>query len=144
VDRGHQCRGREPRSLDRGGATTKDGRSQIAKPITKGESPNRRRVGERKGAGRSSASVSERLRDGARGRGGMAGGEGSRARLGCPHESKSCRAGPRAWLAAQAWPAPLGRASPGPSLTCQARREPGQRNGPRAGLTDSCFMYNYR
>jgi hypothetical protein len=30
VDRGHWRRGREPRSLDRGGAATEDGRSRIA------------------------------------------------------------------------------------------------------------------
>ena len=72
MDRGHRPRGWEPRSLDRGGAVMEDGRSRIAK----GESSNRRRVGEREGAGRSSVSASERLRHGARGRGGKAGGEG--------------------------------------------------------------------
>jgi hypothetical protein len=30
VDRGHRRRGWEPRSLDRGGAATEDGRSRIA------------------------------------------------------------------------------------------------------------------
>jgi hypothetical protein len=63
------------------------------------------------------------------GRGGKAGGEGRRARLGCPHGSRPCRAGPRAWLAAKARPAPLVRASLGPSLTCRAGREPGQKTG---------------
>jgi hypothetical protein len=77
-----------------------------------------------------------------RGTGGV--GYGLRAPTGLSAWSRPCRAGPRAWPAAQARPAPLGRASPGPSHTCRAGREPGQKNGPRAGLTGSCLMYIYR
>jgi hypothetical protein len=141
VDRGHRRRGREPRSLDRGGAATEDGRSRIAKSVAKGESlPSRER-------GRA-GSECEGLRSGAQGarsRGGSKAGRWRwrRARPGCPHGSRSCRAGPRACLAAEAWPAPLGRVSPGPSLTCRVGREPGQKNGRRVGLTSPCFMYIY-
>jgi hypothetical protein len=66
-----------------------------------------------------------------------------RAPTGLSARSRPCRAGPRAWPAAQARPAPLGCASPGPFHTCRAGREPGQKNGPRAGLTGSCLMYIY-
>jgi hypothetical protein len=76
-----------------------------------------------------------------RGTGGV--GYGLRAPTGLSAWSRPCRAGPRAWPAAQARPAPLGRASPGPSHTCRAGREPGQKNGPRAGLTGPCLMYLY-
>jgi hypothetical protein len=34
--------------------------------------------------------------------------------------------------------------SPGTACsTCRTGREPGQKNGPQAGLTGPCFMYNY-
>jgi hypothetical protein len=121
----HRRRGREPRSLDRGSAATEDGWSRIAKSIAKGESPPSR---EREGA--EIECECERLRGGAQGarsRGGSKVGRWRwrRARPGCPHGSRPCRAGPRAWLAAQARPAPLGHASPGPSLMCRVGREPG-------------------
>jgi hypothetical protein len=82
VDRGHRCRGREPRSLDRGGAATEDGRSRIAKSIAKGESPPSR---EREGAG---SECDARLRGGARGRGGSKAGGG-----GGPDRAVRTRAG---------------------------------------------------
>jgi hypothetical protein len=48
---------------------------------------------------------------------------------GCPGASRLCRAGPRAWLSAQARPASLGRASLSPSPPCEAGRGPGKKTG---------------
>jgi hypothetical protein len=81
VDRGHRRRGREPRSLDRGGAATEasEGNRQV----------NRRRVGRERG---SRVRVRMRVRaEGLRGgphgasrRGGKGHGVGYRPRPGCP------------------------------------------------------------
>jgi hypothetical protein len=145
VDRGHRRRGREPRSLDRGGAATEASEGNRQSPSQSPPSRERERGSRVRVRMRVRAEGLRGGSHGARRRGGKGHGRRRlRAPTGLSAWSRSCRAGPRAWPAAQARPAPLGRASPGPSHTCRAGREPGQKNGPRAGLTGPCLMYIYR
>ena len=57
--------------------------------------------------------------------------------------SGPCHAGPRAWDAAQARPAPPGRASPGPLAAGPGHAWAGPKNGPWARPTGSGCMANY-
>jgi hypothetical protein len=144
VDRGHRRRGLEPKSLDRGGAATEGIRQVNRQRGIAAESGER---GSRERAGAMRVRLCEGLRGGAQGprryRLASGGWRWLRAPTGLSARSRPCRAGPRAWPAAEARPAPLGRASPGPSHTCRAGREPGQKTGLGLGLTGPCFMYIY-
>jgi hypothetical protein len=122
LDRGHRRRGRgreprAPRSLDQGGVAAEEPRW---------ESPSR---GER---GEVGSSASGRVRDR---RLRVRGWEIDGHVLGWPCGSRSCRAGPRAWLSALARPAPLGRANQahhsgaGPGVDRAKKRASGRVNG---------------
>jgi hypothetical protein len=81
VDRGHRRRGREPRSLDRGGGATEGNRRFANRQV------NRRRVGRERGSRVRMRVRAEGLRGGphgARSRGGKGHGVGYGPRPGCP------------------------------------------------------------
>jgi hypothetical protein len=128
VDRGHQRRGREPRALDRGGAATEQPSRRIAKSGIEREPRGRVRVRVRdgravgaRGLGREGTGLCRAGHTGA-GRAVLAHVSGFRPRHGLLHWVMPARAH-------------LSRAGPGLDQV--------KKNGPWAGLTGSCFMYNY-